>query len=184
MRIREWQDVVADVIERDVDPQGWRAVGGVRARGVGEDIYFGHPRAGLFQIKTYAKNPFEVRGVGARVARRLDDEIGSFLPEDDGTGRFAIRGGIDGDEDALRRKANHLEETLKAHADAPTRPADLFDDVMAVLESPAYGPMEFDHRERPDALAEMTDSFEEAERLLDAELDDLIDEDGVGRGFQ
>lgn len=48
--------------------------------GVGEDMYLAHPRAGVFFLKTYAKNPYEVRGVGTRVARNLDDEIGSFLP--------------------------------------------------------------------------------------------------------
>ena len=184
MRVRDWREVVAEVIERDVDPMGWRAVGGARARGVGEDIYFGHPRAGLYHVKTYAKNPFEVRGVGARIARRLDDEIGSFLPEKEEAGRFAIQAGFEGNERDLERKANHLEETLKAHADAPTTEADLFDDVMNVLESPAYGPMTFDRYDRPDPLSGMTDAFEEAEELLDAELDDLIDDDGVGRGFQ
>lgn len=184
MRIREWQDVLADVTERKVDPDDWRAVGGTRARGVGEDLYFGHPKAGLYQLKTYAKNPFEVKGVGAKIARNLDDEIGSFLPTSDEQSRFAVRGKPDADEKAMERKARHLEETIKAHADAPTRPADLFDDVMEVLESPAFGPMEFDSYGRPDALSGMSETFEEADDLLNAELDDLVDADEVGRGFQ
>src|SRR6056297_2879110 len=35
MRIREWQDILEDVTERDVDPEDWRAVAGDRAGGVG-----------------------------------------------------------------------------------------------------------------------------------------------------
>jgi len=187
MRIRGWQDIVADVVDADVDPNGWRAVGGTRARGVGEDLYFGHPRAGVYQLKTYAKNPYEVRGVGAKIARNLDDEIGSYLPTRDDGGRFAVRtppSEAELADEALERKAGRLEATLKAHADAPTNPGDLFDDLMEVLESPAFGPMDYDQYGRPDELAELTDSFEEAEELLEAEFEDLVDDDGVNVGFQ
>ena len=53
---------------------------------------------------------------------------------------------------------------------------------MDAMESPAYGPMEFESHDRPAEMGELTSSFEEAEQLLDAELDDLVDED-VERGF-
>lgn len=79
-----------DVVESSEDPDGWRAAGGKRAGGLGTDRYLGHPRAAVYQIKTYARNPFSVEGVGTRVARRLDGEIGSFLPTE-GEGRFAVR---------------------------------------------------------------------------------------------
>ena len=187
MRVREWKDILQDVVERDVDPDGWRAAGGTRADGVGEDLYVGHPSAGVYHLKTYAKNPFQVRGVGARVARSLDDEIGSYLPQERSReGRFAVQhpDAAPKDEDEAEERAKRLEETLKAHADAPTNPGDLFDDVMDVLDSPAFGPMEYDNYGRPDSVDELAATFEEAEELLDTELDDLIDEDEVGRGFQ
>ncbi len=181
MRIRDWQDVVADVTERDVPADDWRAVAGDRSGGVGEDLYLAHPAAGVFFLKTYAKNPYEVRGVGSRVARSLDDEIGTFLPEE-GTGRFAVRSAPE-DEDHASEQASRVEEVVRAHADAPTTPGDMFDDVMEAMESPAFGPMEYDQYDRPDELSELSDRFEEADRLLSAELDDLIDDDEVGRGF-
>ena len=62
MRIRDWDDLLSDVIESDVDPSGWRAVGGDRAGGVGEDLFIGHPEAGAYQLKTYAKKPLPGRG--------------------------------------------------------------------------------------------------------------------------
>ncbi|WP_255168184.1 hypothetical protein [Natrononativus amylolyticus] len=184
MRIREWQDVLAEVTDesRSADPDDWRAVAGDRAGGVGEDMYLAHPRAGVFFLKTYAKNPFQVRGVGAQVARKLDDEIGSFLPERDAGGRFAVRSPPE-DEDHAESQATHLEEVVKAHADAPTTPQDFFDDVMDALESPAFGPMEYDQYDRPDELDDLSDRFEEADELLSAELDDLIETDEVDRGF-
>ena len=37
--------------------------------------------------------------------------------------------------------------------------------------------------DRPDELESLSDTFEEAEDVLTAELDDLIEEREVGRGF-
>lgn len=182
MRIREWQDIVRDVIESEADPAGWRAVAGNRSQGLGEDLYLGHPRAGVYHLKTYAKNPFAVRGVGTQVARKLDDEIGAYLPEDNDA-RFAVRSAPE-NEDAATDRAKRLEETIKTHADAPTTPEALFEDVMESIESPAFGPMEYDSYGRPETLDRLAEGFEGAEELLNAELDDLIGGDGVDRGFQ
>ncbi|MFW6018802.1 MAG: hypothetical protein ACOCPX_08265 [Halapricum sp.] len=181
MRVRDWQDILADVVENDSDPDQWRAVGGDRRSGIGEDLYLAHPTTGVYHLKTYAKNPYEVEGVGTKVARRIDDEIEPMFPEE-GTGLFGVQQPIE-DESEAQRKARHLETVLETHADAPTTPEALFEDIMDTLDSPAYGPMEFDSYDRPDPLSDLTDTFEEAERLLDAELDDLIDED-VTRGFR
>jgi len=182
MRVRDWQDILTDVVESNADPDGWRAVGGDRARGIGEDLYFGHPRVGVFQVKTYAKNPYEVQGVGAEVARRIDDELDPLFPKEADEGMFGVQQAVES-EDEAEDKASKLEEVVQTHADAPTTPDALFEDVMDALDSPAYGPMEFDHYDRPAELDELTDTFEEAEELLEAEFEDVVDDD-VGRGFQ
>ncbi|QDX41653.1 hypothetical protein [Salarchaeum sp. JOR-1] len=182
MRVRDWKDIVEDVVDSGADPDGWRAVAGDRSGGVGEDLYLGHPSAGVYQLKTYAKNPYEVKGAGARVARRIDDELDSFFPEKTGGG-FAVQSPPEDTEDA-EEKAQRLEEVVKAHADAPTTSDALFEDVMDAIDSPAFGPMEYDQYGRPDELDGLADTFEEAEELLTAELDDLVESDDVGRGFQ
>jgi len=181
MRVRQWQDLVADVVDRDVDPAGWRAVAGPRRRGIGEDLYLAHPGVGLYQLKTYPKNPFEVRGLGGRLARSVDDDIGRLLP-DDGAGRFAVQRAVT-DADEAERTARRVEETVRTHAEAPSRPTDLFEDLMAAIGSPAYGPLEYGPRRRPDRLDAFAETFEDAEALLDAEFEDLVADDGVNRGF-
>lgn len=179
MRVRDWQDIFEEVVESSADPDGWRAVGGDRAGGIGEDLYIGHPSAGVFQLKTYAKNPFEVEGVGTQVARRIDDDLDSLFPAED-AGRFGVQQPIEDDPEDTARE---LSEVLQAHADAPTSPDDLFNDVMETLDSPAFGPADIDLYDRPDAVEDLATTFEEAEQLLDQELDDVID-DSVDRGFQ
>jgi hypothetical protein len=182
MRVRDWQDILEDVVESDADPDGWRAVGGDRASGIGEDLYFGHPSVGVFHMKTYAKNPYEVQGVGAEVARRLDDELDPLFPQEPDTGMFGVQAPPE-DEDDHEDRRRKLEEVVQTHADAPTTPDALFEDVMDVLDSPAYGPLEFENTDRPDRVDDLASTFEEAEELLESELEDLIDED-VTRGFE
>ncbi len=182
MRVRDWQEILADVASDSTDPDGWRAVAGSRRGGLGEDLYFGHPSVGVYHLKTYAKNPRDLRGVGARVARKVDDDLDPLLPDEGSPGRFAVRSPPE-DEDEAKDVATRLEETLKVHAEAPTDPDHLFEDVMEAIDSPAFGPMDYEFDGRPEELDELGDTFEEAEELLSAELDDLIDEDDVDRGF-
>jgi hypothetical protein len=182
MRVREWQDILDDVVAESTDADGWRGLAGRRQRGVGEDLYIAHPSVGVYHLKTYAKNPYDVRGVGARVARRVDEDIDPLLPGTDAEGRFAVRNPPE-DEESAETMAKRLEETVRVHAEAPTTPDDFFEDLMDAVESPAYGPMDFDGYGRPDGLDDLADTFEEAEELLSSELDDLIEDDEVGRGF-
>jgi len=178
MRVRDWQDIIEDVMDSSADPGGWRAVGGDRASGIGEDMYIGHPSAGVYQLKTYAKNPMSVQGVGSQVARKIDDDIDPLFPEQ-GTGVFGVQ---QGPEDEAKEKAKNLETVLETHADAPTTPRALVEDLMDAMDSPAYGPMEFDQYDRPEGMSQLTETFEEAEQLLESEFEDVVSED-VERGF-
>jgi len=180
MRVRDWQDILDDVMESAADPGGWRAVGGDRANGIGEDLYVGHPNAGVYQLKTYAKNPFEVQGVGSQIARKIDDEIDPLFPEE-GSGVFGVQQAPD-DEDEAEKQVKNLQTVVETHADAPTTPRAMLEDIMDAVDSPAYGQMEFDQHDRPDTMADLTDTFDEAEELLDKEFEDVVDED-VERGF-
>ena len=182
MRIRDWSDILEDVMDGSAAPDEWRAVAGQRNSGVGEDVFLGHPSDGVYQFKTYAKNPYEVKGVGARVARKVDDGLEPLFPDREEAGRFAIRRSPE-DESELDDRMTRLEETLKVHSDAPTEPDHLFEDVMEAIDSPAFGPMEWELSDRPDELEELSTTFEEAQELLSSELDDLIEADEVDKGF-
>lgn len=181
MRVHGWQDIVTDVIDAGGDPDAWRAVGGRRSRGIGEDLYLAHPRTGVFQLKTYAKNPYEVKGVGVQVARRLDDELGDFFPAETDA-RFAVQRAPRSKEEA-RTRARRVGETVRAHAKVPTTRDHLFTDVMEALESPAFGPMQFVRDDRPSEIQGLASTFNDAESVLEAEFEDLLRKDQVDHGF-
>lgn len=185
MQVSNWQDILSEVIDNNRDPEGWRAVAGQRKRGVGEDLYLGHPSAGVYHLKTYAKNPYELQGVGTQVARKVDAGLDELLPrrDNDDAGRFAVQRPPE-DEDEATSMATRIEETLKVHAEAPTTGEDFFTDMMEAVDSPAFGPMAYELNDRPAQLDELSETFEEADELLSTELDELIDDAGVGRGFE
>lgn len=184
MRVREWDDILQDVAESNADPAGWRAVGGDRRDGIGEDLYLAHPGVGAFQLKTYARNPYQVEGVGTRVARSVDDELDDLFPARDGdgaSGLFGVQQPAE-DEETAQEQAKRLETVVETHADAPTTPRAMLEDVMDAVDSPAYGPMAFDQYDRPDGMGQLSETFEEAEELLTTEFEEVVD-DEVERGF-
>lgn len=180
MRIRPWEEVLEEVTSHDANPRDWRAVAGQRESGVGEDLYLGHPSAGLYLLKTYAKNPYDLRGVGAQVARKVDEDLEPTLPERESAGRFAVQQPPDDPEEA----ATAVGEVLETHADAPTSPADCFEDVMDVLDSPAFGPMRYDPVDRPEALSTLSERLSGQNAEMREELERLLDRDSVRRGFE
>lgn len=55
---------------------------------------------------------------------------------------------------------------------------------MNAIESPTFGPVEYDGYGRPKSLDRLAERFEEAETVLDAELDELNATDEIDRSFQ
>lgn len=79
MKIRAWEDIPDNLTEEKVDPGKWRGTAGKRKQGIGEDFYLGHPNAGLFQFKIFTKNPFKIKGVGAKISKNIDSENQIYL---------------------------------------------------------------------------------------------------------
>ena len=184
MPVRSWDEILAEIADERVEPDRWRAAAGPRAGGLGEDLFIGHPRVGVYQLKTYAKSPLELRGVGQQVARRIDDDIDPLLPHrerEDHAGHFGVRT-PPADAAQASSMAKQVEETLRTHSIAPTGPEDLFEDMMQALESPAYGPMQYRPYDRPAGLDALSEEFPEADALLERSLDELIEADGVNHG--
>ena len=82
----------------------------------------------------------------------------------------------DRDACALRPALHGQQQCL---ADAPTSGADLFDDVMEVVESPAFGPMDFDGYDRPESVSDLAETFEESEELRERIIESV--EEGIGK---
>ncbi len=186
MKIRDWQDLLNDIVEEDVDSSKWKAIAGKREKGIGEDFYLGHPSTGLFQFKIYAKNPFEVKGVGSKLSKNIDEEINSNLPKSMDSGHFSVHKPLKSKDEA-KEKAEKLEDTIKSFSkhrnQGETKEQGLFTEMMKILESPAFGPLTYNQGQRPESINDLSSTFQEEQKELQSELEKLLDKDKIGRGF-
>jgi len=76
VKIKSRSDILNDVI-RDAKkfPTEWKAVFGKDNERLSRDYYLFHPDSGIYLLKEYQKNPFEIRGIGGKIARYIDEDI-------------------------------------------------------------------------------------------------------------
>ena len=76
MKIKPRNDILKDIIrEGKQHPNGWNAAFGKDSSSFSHDCYIFHPNIGIYLLKEYTKNPYEVKGVGSKLARHIDDDI-------------------------------------------------------------------------------------------------------------
>ena len=76
MKIKTRTEILNDVIhDGKKHPKGWKAVIGQDVKLLSNDYYIFHPQIGIYLLKEYHKNPFEIKGIGSKIARRIDDDI-------------------------------------------------------------------------------------------------------------
>lgn len=80
MKIKNRNEVLNDVIhEGKKHPKGWSAVTGKDNIRLSRDYYIFHPKVGMFLLKEYNRNPFQINGIGGKIARRIDQDLDSEI---------------------------------------------------------------------------------------------------------
>ena len=102
MKVKLRNEILRDII-RDAKkyPKGWNATFGYDTNLFSHDCYIFHPRIGIYLLKEYNKNPFEVKGMGSKLARRIDEDI-----EEQITSKSSDFGIIQGDIQKILRNIN------------------------------------------------------------------------------
>ena len=76
MKIKNRNEILNDIIhEGKKHPRGWKAVIGKDIKRMSRDYYLFNPDTGIYLLKEYQKNPYQIKGIGSKIARHLDDEI-------------------------------------------------------------------------------------------------------------
>jgi len=89
MKIKNRQEILTDIInDSDSHSKNWKAVFGKDPYHLSSDYYLFHPHVGLYFIKEYEKNPFVQKGVGAKIARHVDEELETTIK--DFSGDFGV----------------------------------------------------------------------------------------------
>ncbi len=85
MKIKKRNEILNDVIhEGKKFPDGWNAISGKDKKRLSRDYYLFHPKAGMYLLKEYRKNPFQINGVGGKIARKIDQDIETDFKKNQG----------------------------------------------------------------------------------------------------
>ena len=68
--------------------KGWKLVFGKDEVMQSHDYYIFHPEVGIYLLKEYQKSPFEFRGVGGKIARKVDEGVSRAISRS--RGEFSI----------------------------------------------------------------------------------------------
>lgn len=76
MKNKPRHEILNDIIKDSKKfPNGWKAAFGKDNKLFSNDCYIFNPNIGIYLLKEYQKNPFQVTGIGTKIARRIDEEI-------------------------------------------------------------------------------------------------------------
>jgi hypothetical protein len=77
LKIKSRHEILNDIIlQAKKHPLGWVAVFGRDERLLSDDYYIINPSVGVYIVKEYQKNPYELRGIGGKIiSRNINDEI-------------------------------------------------------------------------------------------------------------
>jgi hypothetical protein len=94
VKIKPRNDILRDIIQDGKKhPKGWHAAFGKDPTLFSHDCYIFHPQIGIYLLKEYNKNPYEVKGVGSKLARHIDQDIQEQITRNSG-GFGIIQGDI------------------------------------------------------------------------------------------
>jgi hypothetical protein len=76
VKIKSRNAVLNDVIrDGKKHPKDWKAVFGKDNQRLSNDYYIFNPNIGIYLLKEYEKNPYEIKGIGGKISRHVDEDI-------------------------------------------------------------------------------------------------------------
>jgi hypothetical protein len=76
VKIKSRNKLLNDIIkDAKKYPKDWKAVIGKDENRFSNDYYIFNPNIGIYLLKEYQKNPYEIKGIGGKIARYVDENI-------------------------------------------------------------------------------------------------------------
>jgi len=76
IKIKSRREILNDVVnDAKKHPKGWKAIFGKDQKHLSKDYYIFNPKTGIYLLKEFQKNPYELKGIGGKIARHVDEDI-------------------------------------------------------------------------------------------------------------
>ncbi len=177
MEIKSFKDIFQDILlegqETKEDMEWWAGL--ERNTGLGRSLYLAHPETGLYHIKTYQKNPMEVKGVGGKITTSIDEERIQNLRESGGSYFGVIPNNISDDD------LKSVEKIINQNKIKD--PIELFRKSMEALGANLKGSMSHPPEGGSKPIKEFKSNFKEEHDILYREFKKILNEDEVFKSY-
>lgn len=169
MKIKNRNEVLNDVIrDGKKHPKGWKAILGEDRSRFSRDYYILNRETGIYFLKEYEKNPFEIKGIGGKIARRVDDEIEAEISKK--SGDFGI---IQGD---FQKILKNLEKGIN--------PDKIFNE--AIKGKKDYGlkiPVRGKASSSKEAFDNIRNNLSDKHKKIDSKVEKMASDDGLYKSY-
>ena len=164
MKIKSRTEILDDIInESEKHPKGWKAAFGRDDFLLSDDFYIFNPNSGLYLLKEYRKNPYEIKGIGSKIARNIDDDIEVKIKNQ--SGNFGI---IQGN---IQKILKNLENGIK--------PSKIFEEGIKGNDLGIRIPLKGKAFSSKESFNYIRNSYSDKQKSIDQKFEKLLDKDGV-----
>jgi len=169
VKIKNRNEVLNDVIrDGKKHPKGWKAIVGEDRNRFSRDYYILNRDIGIYFLKEYEKNPLEIKGIGGKIARRVDDQIDEEISKK--SNDFGI---LQGD---FQKILKNLERGIK--------PDKIFNE--AVRGKKDYGlkiPVKGKASSSKKAFDNIKNNLSDKHKKIDSKVEKMASEDGLYNSY-
>jgi hypothetical protein len=169
MKIKSRYEILNDVIrDGKKHPKGWKAIFGKDNKLLSNDYYVFNPEIGIYLLKEYQKNPFEIKGVGSKIARRIDEDIEAQITKH--SGDFGI---IQGD---FKKIYKNLEKGIK--------PEKIFDAALRGKKDLGLKmPIKGRASSSEDTFSSIKNELKTTQKKIDKRFEKIASDDGLYKSY-
>jgi hypothetical protein len=169
VKIKPRNDVLKEIIgQGKKHPAGWNAAFGKDTTQFSHDCYIFHPSIGIYLLKEYNKNPFEVKGIGSKLARHIDDDIQEQLMKK--SGDFGI---IKGD---IRKIITNLHKGIP--------PQQILSSAMSGEDLGITIPVQGHASTSKDTFHTLKTTFSQQQKKLETTFEKMVSDDGLYTSYE
>lgn len=164
VKIKSRNEMLNDIIRDSKKyPKGWMAAFGKDKNLFSHDYYIFNPEVGVYLLKEYQKNPFNVKGLGTKIARHIDDDIQEKISEK--SGDFGI---IQGN---IRKIVKNIDRGVD--------PQKIFEEGLKGKDLGIKMPLKGKASTSIDAFNHLQETFSSKQKRLNSKFEKMASDDGI-----
>jgi hypothetical protein len=164
VKIKSRNETLNDIIRDSKKyPKGWKAAFGKDDKLFSHDYYIFNPNIGIYLLKEYQKNPYNVKGLGTKIARHIDEDIQEKISEK--SGDFGIIQG-------------NIKKIVK-NIDRGIDPQKIFEEGLKGRDLGIRMPVRGKASTSKDAFDHLQEAFSSKQKRLNSKLEKMISDDGI-----